>query len=88
MSSKEDQIIDETVVKETTNEDHSLRVSMENLRLRDGHHTRGSQSRRFENGHFKMIDPLEIGNVGTVKLLSKGATEDPRFICQLTCILI
>ena len=32
----------------------------------DGHHTRGSQSRRFEDGHFQMIDPLEIGNVGTV----------------------
>ena len=89
MSSKEDQIIDETVVKETTSEDHSLRVSMENLRPRDdGHHTRGSQSRRFENGHFMMIDSLETGNVGTVKLLSKGGTEDPRFICQLTCILI
>ena len=67
MSSKEDQIIDGTVVKETTSEDHSLRVSMENLRLRDdGHHTRGSQSRRFEDGHSQMIDPLEIGNVGTV----------------------
>ena len=67
MSSKEDQIIDGTVVKETTSEDHSLRVSMENLRLRDdGHHTRGSQSRRFEDGHSQIIDPLEIGNVGTV----------------------
>ena len=67
MSSKEDQIIDGTVVKETPSEDHSLRVSMENLRLRDdGHHTRGSQSRRFEDGHSQMIDPLEIGNVGTV----------------------
>ena len=67
MSSKEDQIIDGTVVKETTSEDHSLRVSMENLRLRDdGHHARGSQSRRFEDGHSQMIDPLEIGNVGTV----------------------
>ena len=52
MSSKEDQIIDETVVKEKNGEGHSLRVSMENLRLRDdGHHTRGSQSRRFEDGH-------------------------------------
>ena len=67
MSSKEGQIIDGTVVKETTSEDHSLRVSMENLRLRDdGHHTRGSQSRRFEDGHSQIIDPLEIGNVGTV----------------------
>ena len=67
MSSKEDQIIDGTVVKEITSEDHSVRVSMENLRLRDdGHHTRGSQSRRFEDGHSQMIDPLEIGNVGTV----------------------
>ena len=47
MSSKEDQITDGTVVKETTSEDQSLRVSMENLRLRnDGHHTRGSQSRK------------------------------------------
>ena len=68
MSSKEGQIIDGTVVKETTSEDHSLRVSMENLRLRDdGHHTRGSQSTRFEDGHFQMIDPPEIGNVGTVQ---------------------
>ena len=74
MSSKEDQIIDGTVVKETTSEDHSLRVSMENLRLRDdGHHTRGSQSTRFEDGHFQMIDPLEIGNVGTVQEKLKEA---------------
>ena len=43
MSSKEDQIIDGTVVKETPSEDYSLGVSMENLRLRDdGHHSRGS----------------------------------------------
>ena len=68
MSSKEGQIIDGTVVKETTSEDHSLRVSMENLRLRDdGHHTRGSQSTRFEDEQFQMIDPLEIGNTGTVQ---------------------
>ena len=41
---------------------------MENLRLRDdGHHTRGSQSRRFEDEQFQMIDPLEIGNTGTVQ---------------------
>ena len=74
MSSKEDQIIDGTVVKETTSEDHSLRVSMENLRLRDdGHHTRGSQSTRFEDGHLQMIDPLEIGNVGTVQEKLKEA---------------
>ena len=74
MSSKEGQIIDGTVVKETTSEDHSLRVSMENLRLRDdGHHTRGSQSTRFEDGHFQMIDPLEIGNVGTVQEKLKEA---------------
>ena len=74
MSSKEDQIIDGTVVKETTSEDHSLRVSMENLRLRDdGHHTRGSQSTRFEDGHFQMIDLLEIGNVGTVQEKLKEA---------------
>ena len=67
MLSKEDQITDGTVVKETPSEDHSPRVSMENLRLRDdGHHTRGSQSRTFEDGHSQMIDPLEIGNVGTV----------------------
>ena len=40
---------------------------MENLRLRDdGHNTRGSRSRRFEDGHSQMIDPLGIGNVGTV----------------------
>ena len=39
MASKEDQIIDRTVVKETPSEDHSL--SMENVRLRDdGYHTR------------------------------------------------
>ena len=67
MSSKEDQIIDGNVVRETPSEDHSLRVSMENLRLRDhGRHTRGSKSRRFEDGHPQMTDPLEIGNVGTV----------------------
>ena len=67
MSSKEDQIIDGTVVKETPSEDHSLRVSMENLRLRDdGHHTKGNQSRRFEDGHSQMINPLVITNVGTV----------------------
>ena len=67
MSSKEDETIDGTVVKEITSEDHSLRVSMENLRLRDdGHHTRGSQSRRFEDGHFQMIDPLELVKVGIV----------------------
>ena len=67
MSSKEDQIIDGTVVKETPSEDHILRVTMENVRIRcDGHHTTGSQSRRFEDGHFQMIDPLEIGNVGTI----------------------
>ena len=42
MSSKEDQITDATMVEETPSEDHSLRVSMGNLRLRDnGHHTRG-----------------------------------------------
>ena len=41
---------------------------MESLRLRDdGHHTRGSQSTRFEDGHLQMIDPLEIGNAGTVQ---------------------
>ena len=67
MSSKEDETIDGTVVKETTSEDHSIRVSMENLRLRDdGHHTRGSQLRRFEDGNFLMIDPLELGKVGIV----------------------
>ena len=42
MSSIEDQIIDGNVVKEAPSEDHSLRVSMVNLRLRDdSHHTRG-----------------------------------------------
>ena len=66
MSSKEDQIINGNVVKETPSEDHSLRVSMENLRLRDDcHHTTGGQSRRFEDRHPQMTDPLEIGNVGT-----------------------
>ena len=64
---KKDQITDETVVKETPSEDQSLRVSMENFRLRDdGHNTRRNQSRRFEDGHSQMIDPLEIGNVGTI----------------------
>ena len=54
------------VVKETPSEDHSLKVSIENLRLRDdGHHTTGSQSRRFEDWLPHMADPLEIGNVGT-----------------------
>ena len=66
MSSKEDQIIDGNVVKETPSEDHSLRVSMENLRLGDvGHHATGSQSRSFEDWHPQMTDPLEIGNVET-----------------------
>ena len=52
MSSKEDQIIDGIVVKETPIDDHILRVSMEKLRLRDnGHHTRGIQSKRFKDGH-------------------------------------
>ena len=55
------------MVKGTPSEGHSLRVSRENLRLRDdGHHTRGSQSRRSENGQSQMIDLLEISNVGTV----------------------
>ena len=67
MSSKEDQIIDETVVKEKNGEGRSLRVSMENLRLRDdGHHSIRGKSKRLEDGHFWMIDPLEIVNVGTV----------------------
>ena len=67
MPTKEDQIIDGNVVKETASGDHSLRVSMKNLRLRDDrHHTRGSQSRRLEDEHSQMIDPLEIANVGTV----------------------
>ena len=40
---------------------------MENFRLKDdGHHTRESESRRFEDRHSQMIDPMEIGNVGTV----------------------
>ena len=66
MSSKEDQVIDGTVLKEKPSEDGSLRVSMENLRVRDdSHHTRGSQTSRFEDGHSQMIDPLEIVNVGT-----------------------
>ena len=67
MSPKEDQIIERNVVKETPSEDHSLRVSMENLIIRDHvHHTRGILSRWFEDGHSQMIDPQEIGNVGTV----------------------
>ena len=74
MSSKEDQIIDGTVVKETTSEGHSLRLGMENLRHRDDdHHNRGSQSTRFEDGHFQMIDSLEIGNVGTIQEKLKEA---------------
>ena len=41
MPSKEDQITDGTVVKETPSEDHNLRVSTENVIPRDGdHHTR------------------------------------------------
>ena len=32
----------------------------------DSHQTRGSQSRRFEDRHSQMTDPLEIGNVRTV----------------------
>ena len=51
MSSKEDQIIDGNVVKETPKEDH---------------HTRGIQKRRFEDGHSLILDPLEICNVGNV----------------------
>ena len=40
ISSKEDQFIDGSVVKDKLSEDHSLRVSMENVRLRDdGYHT-------------------------------------------------
>ena len=40
---------------------------MENFRLKDGgHHTRESESRRFEDRHSQMIDPMEIGNVGIV----------------------
>ena len=39
MSSKEDSIIDGNVIKEAPIEDHSLRISLKNLRLRDdGHH--------------------------------------------------
>ena len=39
ISSKEDQIIEGNVVKDKLSEDHSLRVSMENVRLRDdGYH--------------------------------------------------
>ena len=42
MSSKKDQFVYGNVVKETPSEDHSLRVRIENLRLRDhDHHTRG-----------------------------------------------
>ena len=74
MSFKKDQIIEGSVVKEIPSEDLSLRISMENLRLRDdGHHTRGSESRRFEDGHSQMIDPMEIGNVGTVAEKPKQA---------------
>ena len=54
MSSKEDQIIDGNVVKETPSEDHSLW---------------GSHSGRFEEGYSRMIDPLEIDNVGTCRLV-------------------
>ena len=62
------------MVKETTSEDYSLRISMENLRLRDyGHHTRGSQSRKLEDGHLQMINPLENGNVGTAPKKVKEA---------------
>ena len=61
MSLKEDQITDRNLVKETPNEDHSLIVSMENLRLRDdGYHTKESQSRRLKDRHSQMLDPLEM----------------------------
>ena len=61
MSLKEDHIIDRNLVKETPGEDHSLRVSMENLGLRDdGYHTKGSQSRRLKDRHSQMLDPLEM----------------------------
>ena len=44
MSSKEAQIIDGNVVKGIASKDHSLRVSMEKLRVKDdGHHTRARQ---------------------------------------------
>ena len=79
MSSKEDQIIDGTVVKETTSEDDSLRLGMENLRLRDDdHHTRGSQSTRFEDGHFQMIDlqvPTRQGHRGYRRKFHAMATK-------------
>ena len=43
------------------------------MRLRDnGHLTRGLP-RQFENGHSQMIDPLEIGNVGTISEKLKQA---------------
>ena len=53
MSSIEDHIIDENVVKETPNEDPSLKVGMENLRLRDyDHHTR--ERERVNQGGLKI----------------------------------
>ena len=53
------------MVKETPIEDHGLRVSIEILRLRHGGiYIRSSHSRRFENGHFHVLDPLSIGNFG------------------------
>ena len=53
------------MVKETPIEDHGLRVSIEILRLRHGGtYIRRSHSRRFENRHFHVLDPLSIGNFG------------------------
>ena len=63
MSSKEDQITDGNAVKETLSENHSVRVSMDSLRIRDNH-TIGYQSRRFEDS--QTLHPLEISNYDNV----------------------
>lgn len=60
MSSKEDQITDGNVVKETLTENHSVRVSMDSLRIRDTH-TIGYQSWRFFEDS-QTLHPLEISN--------------------------
>ena len=65
MLSEEDQIIDGNVAKKTLCGGHSLRA-WKTWDPDDGHHTRGIQSSRFEDGHIQNLDPLEIVNVGTV----------------------
>ena len=53
MSSKEDKIIDGNVVKETPSHNHSLRVSMENLRLGIGNV--GTVPEKLKQSHTVII---------------------------------